>query len=371
MELNNLAGRGSFTRDELARLIALEDPAERELLYAAAREVKARRCGLVTYYRGLIEFSNVCTKDCLYCGIRKSNHACARYELSREDVLAQARWIHGRGIGSLVLQSGERSDPKFVAFVEGLVRDIKALSGGRLGITLAAGEQTEETYARWFAAGAHRYLLRIESSSPALYAGLHPDDGKHRWDVRDRCLALLRRCGYQVGTGVMIGLPGQTPLDLADDLLYFRDRDVDMIGMGPYVVARGTPLGQAAIAAGGDAPEARARRLALGLNMVAACRLLLKDVNIASTTALQTLHPDGLMLGIRAGANVCMPSATPEDRRASYQLYDNKSGVDDSALSSLAAMNARVAAAGDAVALSDWGDSRHFFARAATGKSSS
>lgn len=231
------------TRDDLIALLSITDPDELQALYDAAYAVKAANVGRVVYYRGLIEFSNYCIKDCKYCGIRKSNDEVERFDTPRDDILAMARWAWKNRYGSLTLQSGERQDEAFIDYVEGLVRDIKALSHGELGLTLCVGEQTEETYRRWFDAGAHRYLLRIETSNPDLYATLHPQDGHHRWQVRKDCLDSLRRIGYQVGTGDMIGLPGQTLGDLADDILFYRDMDIDMIGMGPYVVHHNTPVG--------------------------------------------------------------------------------------------------------------------------------
>ena len=240
------------TRDDLIALLSITDPDELQALYDAAYAVKAAGVGRVVYYRGLVEFSNYCIKDCKYCGIRKSNDEVERFDTPREDILAMARWAWENRYGSLTLQSGERQDEEFIDYVEGLVRDIKALSHGELGLTLCVGEQTEETYRCWFDAGAHRYLLRIETSNPDLYATLHPQDGHHRWQVRKDCLDSLRRIGYQVGTGDMIGLPGQTLGDLADDILFYRDMDIDMIGMGPYVVHHNTPVGKDVMAAGMD-----------------------------------------------------------------------------------------------------------------------
>lgn len=362
-DLKTLLSQTTFSKEDLARLVSLSDPAEREALYKAAYAVKAAHVGRVAYYRGLVEFSNICVKDCLYCGIRKSNHAVARFESSMDEILEQAKWIYENHYGSIVLQSGERTDPKFIDFVDEAVRGIKALSSGRLGITLCVGEQSKETYARWFESGAHRYLLRIEESNPAFYATMHPADGHHLWQVRNNCLLALREVGYQVGTGVMIGLPGQTAEHLADDLLYFRDMQIDMIGMGPYIVAAETPMGRAVLAAGADTDADRSRRFELGLNMIAAARLLMPDVNIAATTALQGLHKHGRELGLRAGANVLMPMATLPKYRKGYQLYDGKPCVEDTTEQCLNCLTGRVRWAGDTVGYDAWGDSKHYFER--------
>lgn len=361
MDVHALLQQETFSRDDLIALLSLTAPEDLQALYDAAYAVKAKYVGRVVYYRGLLEFSNRCIKNCNYCGIRRANDHVERFDTDRDDILAMARWAWKNGYGSLTLQSGERQDAAFVDYIEGLLRDIKMLSRGELGITLCVGEETEETYRRWFDAGAHRYLLRIETSNPALYRTLHPQDGHHEWAVRRDCLLALRRIGYQVGTGVMIGLPGQTIEDLADDILFYRDLDIDMIGMGPYVVHDETPIGRDFVAAGLDGEEGKLRRLTLGLKMIAVTRLFLKDVNIASTTALQALHPFGRELGLKAGANVLMPIVTLPQFRAQYQLYDNKPCVDEEPDQCKNCLSARVASVGDTVGLGKWGDSPHYF----------
>ena len=229
MPLADVLYKKDLTRDDLIYLLSLTDADEMQALYDRAYEVKAANVGRVVYYRGLIEFSNRCIKNCLYCGIRRDNDEVERFDTEREDILAMAKWAYDNQYGSLTLQSGERQDEAFIDYIEGLVRDIKALSHGELGITLCVGEQDEAAYRRWFEAGAHRYLLRIETSNPALYAKLHPQDGHHQWQVRKNCLDVLRAIGYQVGTGDMSGLPGQTIEDLADDILFYRDMDIRLL----------------------------------------------------------------------------------------------------------------------------------------------
>lgn len=361
MDLQAVLHKKNLTRDDLIYLLSLTDADEMQALYDRAYEVKAANVGRVVYYRGLIEFSNRCIKNCLYCGIRRDNDEVERFDTDRDDILAMAKWAYDNQYGSLTLQSGERQDEAFIDYIEGLVRDIKALSHGELGITLCVGEQDEAAYRRWFEAGAHRYLLRIETSNPALYAKLHPQDGHHQWQVRKNCLDVLRAIGYQVGTGDMSGLPGQTIEDLADDILFYRDMDIDMIGMGPYVVHHNTPLGKAVVAQGLDSAEGKRRRLELGLKMIAVTRLFLPDVNIASTTALQALHPMGRELGLKAGANVLMPIVTVPKFRSQYLLYDNKPCVEDTPGQCKNCLAARVVSVGDTVGLGQWGDSPHFF----------
>jgi len=361
MDISAVLKKEQFNKEDLVFLLGRTREDELQQLYSAAYRIKTEWVGNVAYYRGLLEFSNRCIKNCCYCGIRRDNTEVKRFDTPREDILAMARWCYEKQYGSLTLQSGERQDEAFISYVEELLRDIKKIGGGALGITLCAGEQTKETYQRWYNAGAHRYLLRIESSNPELYAKLHPQDGHHRWDVRKACLDALAETGYQVGTGVMIGLPGQTLEDLAGDVLFYQSQNIAMIGMGPYVVHHNTPLGKKVCEAGLDSPRARADRLRLSINMVAVTRLLLKDVNIAATTAMQTLHPLGREMALKAGANILMPLVTLPRFRSQYQLYDNKPCLEDGQEQCRNCLSARVASVGDSVGWGQWGDSPHFF----------
>ncbi|MCD8185126.1 MAG: radical SAM protein, partial [Rikenellaceae bacterium] len=231
----------NLSRQELIWLLRTEGE-ETEAIYHWAAAYRKHYVGEKTYLRGLIEYSNICRKNCLYCGIRKDNTQVSRYTLSEKEVYSAARYAWENRYGSVVLQGGENTSPEHVERIERLVGGIKSLSNGELGITLSLGEQTEQTYRRWYEAGAHRYLLRVESSCPEIYRSIHPGDPLHRHDDRLKALRNLRSAGYQVGTGVMIGLPGQTEEHLADDLLFMRDADIDMCGMGPYLEHAQTPL---------------------------------------------------------------------------------------------------------------------------------
>lgn len=308
----------NLSRQELIWLLNTEGE-ETEAIFRWAAAHRTSYVGEKTYLRGLIEYSNVCRKNCLYCGIRKDNAAVARYTLTDEEVLAAARYAWENRYGSIVLQGGENTSEAHIATIERLIGQIKALSGGELGITLSLGEQTEETYRRWFGAGAHRYLLRIETSCEPLYRSIHPDDGFHRHASRVEAIRALRRTGYQVGTGVMIGLPGQTVENLADDLLFMRDADIDMCGMGPFLEHEQTPL----FARKGELwPQEK--RFDMALKMIALLRLLMPDINIAATTAMQAIDPQGREKALRVGANVVMPNLTPAAHKADYKLYENK-----------------------------------------------
>lgn len=305
--------------------------------------------------RGIIEMGNVCAKDCYYCGIRKSNASLARYQLSVADVMRMAERNAAQWYASVVLQSGEIESEAHTQYIEECLRGICPLG---LGVTLSLGEQSEETYRRWREAGAERYLLRIETSNPDLYAAIHPSD--HSWTRRVECLRALRRCDYQVGTGVMCGLPGQTAADLARDVAFFGEMDVDMVGMGPYLTHPDTPL------AASSPQETDVERLERGLDLIAVTRLYLHDVNIAATTALQALAHDGRERGILAGANVMMPNVTDTEYRRRYQLYAGKPCLDENATLCRGCLERRLAAIGETVNYGQRGDSPHYLKRKGT-----
>ncbi|HOH98225.1 MAG TPA: [FeFe] hydrogenase H-cluster radical SAM maturase HydE [Candidatus Cloacimonadota bacterium] len=339
-------------KQEILRLLALTDKQEIQDLFQQAYAVKKQYVGTKVYFRGIIELSNYCVKNCYYCGIRKDNPHVQRFTLCKDEVVESALWAFKQDYGSVVIQSGERSDEAFTEFIEDILYTLKEKTGGKLGITLSLGEQSRETYQRWYSAGAHRYLLRIETSNPELYKKLHPAD--HDWQQRLNCLRTMKDIGYQAGTGVMIGLPFQSLEHLADDVLFFYDEDIDMIGMGPYIPHEETPLYQYAT----DYKEEE--HLELALKMIAICRLLLKDVNIASTTALQALKDDGRELGLLAGANIIMPNITDTKYRANYQLYQGKPCLDENASLCRGCLERRISAIGEQIGYSEWGDSPHF-----------
>lgn len=351
------AAPGALSRAELARLLSLDDPAERAALHAAAYAVKLRATGPVVSLRGLVEIGNACAKDCLYCGLRRSNAAVRRYRIPEEDVVRMARWAFDRRFGSVVLQSGEIESDENTERIVRIVRAIRAFGGEGFAIVLSLGEQRDEVYRAWREAGAARYLLRIETSNPALYRTLHP--AGHSWERRRDCLRALRRLGYQVGSGVMIGLPGQTADDLAGDIGFFADEDIDMIGMGPFLPHGETPLGAVAVD--------RGRQLRLGIDMVAATRLQLHDRNLAATTVLQVLAPDGREQALRAGANVMMPNVTDTVFRRDYRLYEDKPCLEDTSEQCLGCLERRVASIGERIGWGSPGTPPHYLRRTAPG----
>lgn len=345
--------RGRAGRADLIPLLALDQPAEWSWLHREARRLQRRLGGPGVHLRGLIELSNCCARDCLYCGIRRGNLRLPRYTLTLDEIAAAAALARDLRLGSVVLQAGERSGPAFAETVARAVDAVRGEIGPEAAITLSCGEQPASVYRRWRDAGADRYLLRVETTNPALYREMHPDAPD--LDARLGALRDLRAGGWQVGTGVMIGLPGQTLDDLAADLLFFRDEDVDMVGMGPFVPHADTPLADPDADLDGEA------QLRLALNAVAVARLLLPDVNLVASTSLDALAPDGRERAVLAGANVLMPNLTDAEHRGLYRLYDGKPGTGDGAEDAgLDALLPRLWRLGAPAVLGERGDSRRW-----------
>ncbi len=348
-------------RGEIIHLLSIANRDEMDALFARANTAKTAAIGNKVYLRGLIELSNVCAKNCYYCGIRCDNKNVSRYELTDDDVLEAVDFAWHNRYGSIVLQSGEQQSPRFVQRIATLVERIKERTNNEVGITLSCGEQTLDVYRQWYAAGAHRYLLRIETSSRELYAKIHPNNELHSYDKRLAALRNLQVAGYQTGTGVMIGLPFQTVENLADDLLFFKKMNVDMVGMGPYLEHSETPLYEYQHSL--MPPE---ERFLLSLRMIAVLRLLMPDINIAATTALQVLHPMGREMAVQAGANIIMPNMTLTDVRKNYQIYENKPGIHDDAAISKSKLEENLQKAGIEIGYGQWGDSQHYDKRCKT-----
>lgn len=357
MSVKEILERGRLEREEIITLLK-SGGEEKQLLFNKANDVKLKEIGNKVHFRGLVEFSNICGKDCYYCGIRKSNRKVKRYNLSDAQILDAARFAHENKYGSFVLQGGELESPAFTARIEKLIRDIKVLSDGKLGITLSLGEQEEGVYQRWFEAGAHRYLLRIETSNPELYQRYHPSSSLHDFARRLSCLKILQRLGYQTGTGVMIGLPFQTTGDLADDLLFMKEFNVDMVGMGPYIEHQHTPLYQYR-----SELLPIQERFDLSLKMIAVLRILMKDINIAAATALQAIDPMGREKAVKIGANIIMPNITPGKFRNDYALYENKPCVDEEPEACMNCLDVRIQLAEGEIGYGEWGDSKHYLRR--------
>lgn len=360
--VTSLLKQKQFSKEDLVTLLKSEGEDKKQLFQFAA-EVKKTEVGNKVYFRGLIEYSNICSKDCFYCGVRLSNKNIEYYQVTDEEVIQAAQFAYDQGFASMVLQSGERSDKTFAKQIENLIREMKNIGDGGLGLTLSCGEQSKETYKRWFDAGAHRYLLRIETSNEELYYKIHPKTKKHDFQKRIQSLQNLKEVGYQVGTGVMIGLPFQTLDDLANDLLFFKELDIDMAGMGPYIEHKQTPLYQYR-----DTLLPLKERFNLSLKMVALLRILMRDINIAATTAMQTIDTEGREKAILVGANVVMPNLTPLKYREDYLLYEDKPCIDEEADTCKNCLEARIHRTGNEIGFNEWGDSLHFKKRVAFNK---
>lgn len=310
MELAHKLLDGS--NEELAGIIAYYASApqpEREALYDAAMKQRRTYYGDKVFFRGLIEFSSYCKNDCFYCGIRRSNSNAKRYRLSREEILKCCAEGYHLGFRTFVLQSGE--DP---CYTDDRICDIITSIKQRYpecAVTLSLGEKTEESYRRYYNAGADRYLLRHESASEPHYMLMHPSDMSLAY--RKKCLYALKEIGYQVGAGFMVESPYQTFENLASDLIFLRELQPHMIGIGPFIPHKDT------IFAGEKTPTAD-----LTLIMLALVRLMLPKVLLPSTTALGTIDSRGRENGLKAGANVVMPNLSPVNHRKDYSLYDNK-----------------------------------------------
>ncbi|MGE0079107.1 MAG: [FeFe] hydrogenase H-cluster radical SAM maturase HydE [Bacteroidales bacterium] len=352
-----LLEKENLTKEDIVALLATTGD-EKTQLFTKAAEIKEKYVGRKVFFRGLIEMSNICSKNCLYCGIRAGNNQVQRYTLTDSEVIDAAKFAWENKYGSIAIQTGEVSTQNYIERIENLLEKISIATNNELGITLSLGEQTEQTYRRWFNKGGIRYLLRIESSNRELYSKLHPNDIHHSYDERIACLKSLRKVGYQVGSGVMIGLPFQTLEHLAEDLLWIKKMDIDMVGMGPYVEHPDTPLYQYK-----DSLLPLKERFDLALKMTALLRIIMKDINIAAPTALQAIDSLGREKAIKVGANIVMPNITPGAYRNDYKLYENKPCIDDAADDCKNCLEARIQLTGDEIGYGEHGNSKHFYNR--------
>jgi len=292
-------------------IIGLLTTAPAEELYRQADRVRHDTLGDDVHLRGLIEFSNICRNRCLYCGINRDNKRVSRYRMSDEELVTTARRAANLGFQTIVLQSGE--DMHYDQ--SRLCRIIEQIKQMDVAITLSIGERDYADYAAFRNAGADRYLLRIETTDRDLYHRLNPGMS---WQQRHECLLMIKELGYEVGSGIMVGLPGQTAESIADDLLYLKELGIDMAGIGPFIPHPDTPL---AHEQGGTLEQA--------LRTMAIMRLLMPDINIPATTAMESLHPQGRIMALQAGANVVMPNVTEGEYRRLYELYPGKICVND------------------------------------------
>ena len=329
--IDRLAAEGDLPDEDLLALLLFEDEEAEQYLFAKARGVREEYYGKDVYLRGLIEFTNYCKNNCYYCGIRRDNRHADRYRLSEEDILTCTAMGYELGFRTFVLQGGE--DPYF--HDDRVVSIVSAIRKQHpdCAITLSIGERERESYARFFEAGADRYLLRHETADPDHYASLHPENMS--FAHRIKCLMDLKEIGYQVGCGMMVGSPGQKPRHLIRDLRFLKEFQPQMVGIGPFIPHHDTIYARH-----------QAGSLTMTLRLLSMIRLLLPKVLLPATTALGTIDVQGREKGILAGANVVMPNLSPAKVRDKYLLYDNKICTGDEAAECIRCMSLRVAGTG-------------------------
>lgn len=294
----------NLSRNEIIDI--LKDDSQNDWLFSLADKTRHEYVGDAVHLRGLIEFSNICKRTCKYCGLRCENKDLDRYRIEQDDIVLYAQKAVEMGYRTVVLQSGE--DKFYTKDI--LCNVIKRIKNLDVALTLSIGERSFDEYKAFKDAGADRYLIRIETSDRDLYKQMHPNMD---FDNRVRCLKDLKKLGYEVGSGCLVGLPNQTVESLADDILFFKEIGTDMIGIGPFIAHPHTPLKNAK---NGD--------FILALKVMALTRLVLKDINIPATTAMETLNPKGRIIALQSGANVVMPNVTTTEFRAKYEIYPGK-----------------------------------------------
>ena len=302
----------NLDKNEIIRL--LSDEENQSALFEQADKVRKQYVGDEVHLRGLIEFSNICRNNCLYCGIRSSNKEAQRYRMEPEEIIATAKQAANMGFKTIVMQSGE----DMYYNIDRMCHIISEIKKFDVAITLSIGERSYEEYKAFREAGADRYLMRIETTDKDLYHKLDPNMS---WQNRYDCLMMIKELGYELGSGIMVGLPNQSVESIAEDLLFLKDIEVDMSGIGPFSPHPQTPLSKEQ---GGS--------LNLALRTMAIMRLLLPDINIPATTAMEALHPQGRIMALQAGANVVMPNVNSGEYRKLYQLYPGKDNNSSAAI---------------------------------------
>lgn len=324
-------------KQQWIQLFATFTPEDAAYAQALSRAITDGIFGKRIYFRGIVEFSNICKNDCYYCGIRCSNHAVSRYRLTPADILACCQEGYEAGFRTFVLQGGEDGWFNDSRMCE-IVRSVKQTFPD-CAVTLSLGERSRESYQMLFDAGADRYLLRHETADSAHYAHLHPQD--QILESRMRCLTDLKEIGYQTGCGIMVGSPGQTPETLAEDMLFMQQFQPQMVGIGPFLPHKDTPFRY-------EAPGS----VETTLFILALCRIMLPQVLMPATTALGTAEADGRKLGVLAGCNVVMPNLSPAQVRKKYMLYDNKAGTNLTTRESIALLRRQMEEIGYEVVIS-------------------
>ena len=321
-----------FSRNDIIEI--LKDDSNNDWLFSLADKTREEYVGDEVHLRGLIEFSNICKRQCKYCGLRCEDKFIDRYRISKENIISYAEHAVNMGYKTIVLQSGEDEYYNTDLMCE-IIAGIKKLG---VALTLSIGEKTYEEYKAFKEAGADRYLIRIETTDKTLYNQMHPNMD---FDNRVRCLEDLGRLGYEVGTGCLVGLPNQTIESLADDILFFKEINADMVGIGPFIPHPHTPLKDSATGS-----------FTLALKVMALTRILLKDINIPATTAMETLNSNGRIIALQSGANVVMPNVTTTEYRAKYEIYPNKICINENPDKCKGCISAKIQSIGRTVSTS-------------------
>ena len=309
--IENAQYNASLSKSEIEAI--LKDNSINDVLFTAADKVRQKYVGNEVHLRGLIEFSNICRCNCFYCGLRKDNLTVQRYRMSVDEIISLAQKARDYGYKTVVLQSGE--DAFFDT--DKMCKIILSIKQLGLALTLSIGEKSYDEYKSYKEAGADRYLLRIETTDKELYKKLHPS---MTFENRLKCLENLKSLGFEVGTGCLVGLPEQSDESIAEDILFFKKLGADMIGLGPFIPCPNTPL-----------KDERGGTLINALKVMALTRLLLPDINIPATTAMETLQENGRLLALQSGANVVMPNVTDEECKQKYVIYPGKAGLNNTA----------------------------------------
>lgn len=315
-----------YTKSEIIDI--LKDDSQNEWLFSTADKIRKKFAGDEVHLRGLIEFSNICKCNCKYCGLRFENKIVERYRLNPDEIILLAKEAVSLGYKTIVLQSGEDKFYTKDILCE-IIREIKKFD---TAVTLSIGERSFEDYKAFKEAGADRYLIRIETTDKALYEKMHPNMD---FNNRVKCLKDLKTLGYEVGTGCLVGLPEQSVESLADDILFFKEIDADMIGIGPFIPHPQTPL-----------KDAAAGNFILALKVMALTRIILENINIPATTAMETLNPNGRIIALQSGANVIMPNVTLKKYSDKYEIYPNKISINQDPLQCLSFIENKIMSIG-------------------------
>ncbi|MDR3256272.1 MAG: [FeFe] hydrogenase H-cluster radical SAM maturase HydE [Endomicrobium sp.] len=312
----------SLNENEILELLKTE---KTDTLFLHADEIRKKYVGDAVHLRALIEFSNYCKQNCFYCGLRRDNSSLKRYRIESRNIIDLAKKAKDYGYKTIVLQSGEDS----YYTVEKMITIISGIKDLDLALTLSIGEKTFEEYKAYRNAGADRYLLRIETTNEALYNKLDPEMSLKN---RMQCIENIKKLGYEVGSGIIVGLPGQTLESIAKDIIYLKSIPVDMAGIGPFICHPDTPMSLILYNSSptSEEKENSSDSFELSLRAVAILRLIMPDINIPATTAMETLNPKGRLIALQSGANVVMPNATDTTYRKYYEIYPGKICLGDS-----------------------------------------